>query len=78
MSNLRLNMSNYSSLDWERLTKNWELKMYSTFPGSSQPVDRPSNSYNSVVREARIKSFDEVMEEVLEDHAEAWERLADL
>jgi hypothetical protein len=69
--------ANYSSLDWERLTKNWKLTMYLTFPGSEEPVDKPSTTYSPPTR-MQEKSFDEVMEEVLEDRAEAWDKLADL
>jgi hypothetical protein len=69
---------NYTALDWTELSSLCKLMMYSTFPESNEPVDKPSISHSPQVSGLGEKSFDEVMEEVLEDRAEAWERLADL
>ncbi len=69
--------SSYSSLDWEQLTKSWQILMYSTYPNSKMPVDKPSLTRSSK-EWMNTKSFGEVMEEVLEDRSEAWDKLADL
>jgi hypothetical protein len=67
----------YSSLDWDRLTASWRFTMYTTVPGTDEPADKPSVTY-TFNDEAQARPWDEVMEEVLQDHAEAWEQLADL
>ena len=69
--------SSYSSLDWDRLTESWTLIMYTVDPVTQEPVDEPSESYSYETREPKM-SWDEVMEEVLTDRAEAWDQLADL
>jgi len=68
----------YSSDDWNHLSKDWKLTTYLTIPGTDEPLDQSSVTYHSPVESSSGRSFDEVMEEVLEDRAEAWERLADL
>lgn len=68
----------YSSFNWHRLTQSWTVTMYLTHPGSEKPLDLPTNTYSSETKAAQRKSFDETMEEVLEERAEAWERLATL
>lgn len=65
-----------SSRDWNRLTKNWNLKTYLVYPGSNELVEKLSVTY--IYCPFRLRSFDEVMEEVLEDRAEAWERLGEI
>lgn len=68
----------YSTQDWNRLSREWILTMYLTVPGTDEPLDQSSVTISSQLEPARERSFDEVMEKVLEDRAEAWERLADL
>lgn len=68
----------YSTLDWASISRDCELIMYSIFPGTEEPVDKPSVTHSPQVEALQEKSWDEVMEEVLEDRAEAWEKLADL
>jgi hypothetical protein len=71
------NTATYSSLDWDRITHSWRFTMYTTAPGTDEPVDKPSTTY-SPRDQAQARPWDEVMEEVLQDRAEAWEILADL
>jgi len=70
--------ASYTTLAWTNLDKSCKLTLYLTLPGSDEPVDKPGNTYSPQLHSSQGRSFDEVMEEVLEDRAEAWERLADL
>lgn len=58
-----------NSNDWVLFSKNTKITLYNDFE-----ADQPTTSYST----PRQRTFDEVMEEVLEDRTEAWEKLADL
>lgn len=69
----------YTTSDWDRLTKTWKIKAYLTHPGTEEPMDVDSATL-SANRAGFLmpgeKTWDEVMEDVLEEYAEAWDRLA--
>jgi hypothetical protein len=74
--------ANYQASDWNRLSECWQIAMYWTVPGSGRPVEMPSVTHRAHERDfmqvAGQKAWDDVMEEVLRDRAEAWEKLANL
>jgi len=69
--------ASYTSSDWTSLGQSWRITMYCAFPESGLPVEMPS-----VTRGERDfvlpRTWDDAVERVLRDRAEAWKRLAAL
>jgi hypothetical protein len=72
--------ANYSSRDWERLTDNWEIRMYTVNPWSGEPVQQGGGSIDPTqeIRAAGERRWDEVADRVLDRRTELWETLAEL
>lgn len=70
--------TSFTTIDWVTLSRACRLRMYPTLPNTEEPIDKPSVTYSPQVEALQNRTWDEIMEEVLEDRAEAWERLADL
>lgn len=65
----------YGMRDWERITEDWEIKTWLTYPGTNEPVDKPALT---LTLGTPAMTWDEATEEVMAKWADAWERLADL
>jgi hypothetical protein len=67
--------ANYEASKWSQVDQFWDITMYQTAPSSGRPVDMSS----AVLTLSQLKTqrdWDEVMEEVLCDRAELWDRMA--
>jgi hypothetical protein len=64
---------NYSSIQFDQLSSNWEIRMYVTRPGSDVPLDASEESLVS-----KPKTRDEIFNKIITKHFEAWRRLSEM
>ena len=62
---------NYSSIQFGQLSSTWEMRMYITRPGSDVPMDASEESLVS-----KPKTRDEIFDNIIKKHSEAWRRLS--
>lgn len=65
--------SNYSSFQFDDLSSKWEMRMYITRPGSDEPMD---TSEDCPV--CKPKTRDEIFDNIIKKHSEAWRRLSQM
>jgi hypothetical protein len=71
--------ASYSAADWIPLQRDWGIAMYYTLPGSCEPVEMPSAAFVPWdYALPRGRRWNRIVEKVLRDRSELWERLAEL
>lgn len=48
----------YSSLDWIRLTKDWDIRAYQVYPTTGEPIEQPSENLPSTSQSDSITKED--------------------
>lgn len=68
--------ASYNAVEWIRVRQFWNITMYQTVPSSGEPVEMSSAVLTLPQFQELNGDWNEVMEEVLHNRAELWERLA--
>ena len=68
--------ASYNAAEWIRVGQFWNITMYQTIPSSGEPVEMSTAVLTLPQLQELNDDWNEVMEEVLYNRAELWERLA--
>jgi hypothetical protein len=64
---------NYTSFQFDEMVANWDIKMYLTRPGTNEPIDATEEGLL-----AGPLTPDEIFDNILKKHSNAWKRLSEM